>query len=191
MTDPDVMLGWCMGAHVDADFLISAINATHHPRVHSYKAFRSGPIVDLTRNMIVKRFAETDLKWLLMVDADQAFTDDHIDRILHHGDAGHPVTSGWYLRQLGDTAVPVCLGEQGTPIQEGQGMVAASSTGCGFLLIRRDVVDAIRYPWFKVEWDGERCDGEDVTFCKRAWEKGFPVMVDTNLHIGHIKPVVL
>lgn len=190
MAEPDVFVGWCMGAQVEAEFLMSMLHTVQHPRVMGYKAFRSGPIVDLTRNMIVKRFSETDAQWLLMVDSDMSWTREQLNRILAHGDGGHPVTSGWYLRQVGGRTVPVCM-DQGAFIQAGQGMVAASSTGCGFLLIRRDVLGELKHPWFKVEWDGERCDGEDVTFCAKAWEAGFPVMVDTDMHIGHVKPVVL
>jgi hypothetical protein len=50
------------------------------------------------------------------------------------------------------------------------------------------------WPWFAEtiigdDWGDSR--SEDLTFCLRAAQAGFPVHVDTRVKIGHVKPVVI
>lgn len=50
------------------------------------------------------------------------------------------------------------------------------------------------WPWYQEDitgtnWGDSR--SEDLTFCLRAYECGFPVHVDTSVEIGHVKPVVI
>jgi GT2 family glycosyltransferase len=50
------------------------------------------------------------------------------------------------------------------------------------------------WPWFAetiigTDWGDSR--SEDLTFCLRAAQAGFPVHVDTSVKIGHVKPVVI
>jgi GT2 family glycosyltransferase len=50
------------------------------------------------------------------------------------------------------------------------------------------------WPWFQetitgTDWGDSR--SEDLTFCMRVAQAGFPVHVDTSVKIGHVKPVVI
>lgn len=50
------------------------------------------------------------------------------------------------------------------------------------------------WPWFAetitgTDWGDSR--SEDLTFCLRAAQAGFPTHVDTSVKIGHVKPVVI
>lgn len=77
-------------------------------------------------------------------------------------------------------------------------------TGMGWMLVKKGVFEKLEYPWFRPEWvNYERSDAsgnkitvneftmEDVAFCMRAREKGFKILVDTNVVIGHEKSVVV
>ncbi len=76
-----------------------------------------------------------------------------------------------------------------------------AATGSGCLLIHRDVLEALHehhgdhvsyfYEDRRVPADGgeRRWMGEDLTFCLQARELGFPVIVDTSIHVGHHKGV--
>jgi GT2 family glycosyltransferase len=60
-------------------------------------------------------------------------------------------------------------------------------------LLGQPVFDAAA-PWFREEITGPNWGdirSEDLTFCIRAGQMGFPVFVDTSIEIGHVKPVVI
>lgn len=59
--------------------------------------------------------------------------------------------------------------------------------GCGmhFTLIRRDVAQALRPPYFaSLEYEGG--GGEDFFFCRAVREAGFQIYADLSIHTGHI-----
>ena len=58
--------------------------------------------------------------------------------------------------------------------------------GCGmhFTLIRRDVFETVKPPWFVFEYGVQ--GGEDFYFCRKAKEMGFDIAIDISVHSGHI-----
>lgn len=68
-------------------------------------------------------------------------------------------------------------------------------TGLGFMLIKKGVFEAIKYPWFRpIFYEiGAAYDfsSEDVSFCKLAKEKGFNIYIDPQIRVGHEKRIVL
>jgi hypothetical protein len=75
-----------------------------------------------------------------------------------------------------------------------------SYAGMGFFACRREVLDALSYPYFYRDLqrirgkDGKElvdmCS-EDVAFCKNVEDAGFDIMMNTRLRVGHEKSVVL
>ena len=71
--------------------------------------------------------------------------------------------------------------------------------GMGWMLIKKGVIESIKYPWFyrpayKMDKDGVTLMdmlSEDVSFCKNLQEAGYQIMLDTNIIVGHEKSVVL
>jgi predicted ATP-grasp superfamily ATP-dependent carboligase len=47
------------------------------------------------------------------------------------------------------------------------------------------------WEWFVYATLAGEAVGEDITFCLRAAEAGFPTHVDTSIKCGHEKPVVI
>ena len=75
-----------------------------------------------------------------------------------------------------------------------------SYAGMGFFACRKEVLDALAYPFFNRELQRMRGkDGvelvdmcsEDVAFCKNIEDAGFDIMLNTRLRVGHEKSVVL
>jgi hypothetical protein len=75
-----------------------------------------------------------------------------------------------------------------------------SYVGMGFFACRKEVLDALSYPYFYRDLqrirgkDGvelvDMCS-EDVAFCKNVEDAGFDIMLNTRLRVGHEKSVVL
>jgi hypothetical protein len=75
-----------------------------------------------------------------------------------------------------------------------------SYAGMGFFACRKEVLDALAYPFFNRELQKMRgknglelvdmCS-EDVAFCKNIEDAGFDIMLNTRLRVGHEKSVVL
>ena len=75
-----------------------------------------------------------------------------------------------------------------------------SYVGMGFFACRKEVLDALSYPYFNRELQRMRSkDGvelvdmcsEDVALCKNIEDAGFDIMVNTRLRVGHEKSVIL
>jgi hypothetical protein len=73
-------------------------------------------------------------------------------------------------------------------------------SGMGFMAIRREVFDKIKYPYFDSEiLTITREDGtvirdicsEDVSFCKKITQAGYQIMVNTDIRVGHLKSLVI
>ena len=78
--------------------------------------------------------------------------------------------------------------------------ISVAYSGMGFFACRRGVIEKLKYPYFSyplVEIEAE--DGkilrdtcsEDVSFCKNLTDAGFEIMVNTDLHVGHEKTLVV
>lgn len=69
-------------------------------------------------------------------------------------------------------------------------------TGMGLMVIRKGVVEDLKYPWFNSELEKINDDiidmnSEDVAFCKALWEAGHPIHIDTKIRVGHQKLIAI
>jgi hypothetical protein len=78
--------------------------------------------------------------------------------------------------------------------------IPVSYSGMGFMAIKKEVFDKMKYPFFDAELQIIKCDdgkilrdlcSEDVAFCKNIINAGYKIMINTNLRVGHIKPFVI
>lgn len=131
---------------------------------------------------------------LLWIDDDMEFAPDSLRRLLAHD---VPVVGGLcHMRRPPYYAV--ALREDGSDLffasMPPEGLVGVDATGAGFLLVRRDVAEAVAARFGNGSWwqSGEGLyQPEDWAFCKRARHCGFPIMVDCSLDIGHVAEVVI
>jgi sugar phosphate isomerase/epimerase len=145
----------------------------------------------------------------LTIDSDIIFTPEQVIELIEDTKK-YPVVSGLYRMQ--DRVHFAAVQEWNVEYFKKYGSfefmrdlpadkyVPVAYNGMGFFACRRGVIEKLKYPYFSyplVEIEAE--DGkilrdtcsEDVSFCKNLTDAGFEIMVNTGLHVGHEKTVVL
>lgn len=172
----------------------------------------TGGIVE-GRNTAVERFLQADAEWLMWIDTDMGFAPDSIDQLVA---AAHPterpIVGGLCFTQketevdgLGGfrTApsptlyrwVDVGDGRQGfTPWYDypANELVQVAGTGSAFILIHRSVLEKLGEDgptWYNrlTNPTTSQLLSEDLSFCGRAVQAGFPIYVDTRVKTTHMK----
>lgn len=172
--------------------------------------------VSTSRNTVTERFLDTRTPdgrtvgdWLLWVDADMQWEPEAVDLLMQTADPdARPIVGGLCFGMATGEQVPTIYqwgkddaGELTTyrvghyPRDQ---VIQVAATGAAFLLIHRRVLEAMRearfneaFPFFQEMQLGHRQVGEDLAFCIRAGQLGFPVHVDTRAKIGHHKSRLL
>jgi hypothetical protein len=76
---------------------------------------------------------------------------------------------------------------------DGEREIAGGGTGC--MLIRREVLSDLGFPWFRwpetyLEQEGlVKTGSDDMDFCERARERGWRIFAHGNVRCGHLKRV--
>ena len=153
--------------------------------------FEVGIDVAVNRRNIVRQALGGGHDWVFFVDDDMLFGPKHLMNLLAHN---KPIVASLYLnrkppyypvaytrrfiRDNGDPAWnPVDL--EGAPPS---GLVDIIAAGTGGLLVRTEVFLAMEHD----SWFGRDGAGEDMSFCHRAVEAGFPIYLDLAARMGHI-----
>lgn len=148
---------------------------------------KTGIDIGINRRDIVRDALEADAEWVLFLDDDMLFPPDHLTRLLAHE---QPVVASLYLTRKpphyavayneyveGQGWRPVTL--EGAPPNGLSDIVAA---GTGGMLVRTEVFRAIPYDTWFLHEDGT----EDLPFCTRVIEAGFPIYLDLEARMGHL-----
>lgn len=152
---------------------------------------RQGSIIDRSRNEIVRLMLDHPARFthLLFLDSDMIFPQNTLQRLL---DLDVPVAGGLYYQRVPPFAPIVFKRDaQGSytsfkpaDLKSPEQNVDALGTGC--LLIRREVLEQLVYPWFAIQWQGSVQRGEDLYFCELCHQAQIPVTLATDLIIGHV-----
>ena len=82
-------------------------------------------------------------------------------------------------------------GDDSSPTQ----YVPVAYTGMGWMLIKKGVVEDLKYPWFwsPLENVGPLVEmsSEDVAFCKALTAAGHTIHIDTKVRVGHQKMLII
>lgn len=208
-----VVIGYVHGDDVSHVFMKGFVDlvmydARHDKAVSGWIEEKSGPWLSRSRNLVVRRFMDTEAEWLWMVDTDLYFAPDTLSRLLRHATVRHARVIGGLYYGLADKPFPMiyqthpetgeaALQERWEP---GEVVDASLGTGAGCLLIHREVLDAVAtrqhnigndaYPWFAESTYMGDPVGEDLTFCMRARSAGFWTWVDTSVDVRHSKSIL-
>lgn len=211
------------GGTVDSQFHISLVHlmvwdAKHDRRIIDGGAHLQvhGSDISTNRNQIVKAFLASTCQWLWMVDTDQTFEPDTLDRMLAQADpVERPIIGALvFVYDVVDDSVEPTIWSwiDGDPRRwvtyPPRKLVECGATGAGCVLVHRSVFEKVAaytpsgssrpygetpWPWFQITaWvnpDGSPDRfGEDLTFMARAnLGCGIPVHVDTSIEVGHRK----
>lgn len=167
------------------------------------------------RNKVTARFLDirtgdgaTVGDWLLWIDADMQWSPEAVDLLIESADPKTaPIVGGLCFGMTLDRLVPTIYHfvqtEDGPRVARvgdypRDSLVPCAATGAAFILIHRSVLEKMReakfneaFPFFQEVQLGGAPMGEDITFCIRAGQLGFPVHVDTRAKIGHHKSALL
>jgi hypothetical protein len=166
------------------------------------------------RNFAAKHFLdETDAGWLMFIDTDMGFEADAVERVRLAADAdSRPVVGGlcFALKHMGPDGkggfvvrpLPT-LFMWGQTRDQGFGfvnrfryppetLVQVAGTGGAFLLIHRKVLEKIRADqgdtWFNfIQYKDGLQVSEDLSFCYRVGQLGFPIFVHSGVKVSHHK----
>lgn len=210
---PTVGLGFIHGGTWRAEFGWSLLALDRSPQLRCIGDVigEAGPYIPDNRNRVHRRFVEdTDLEWLWWLDIDIAFPPDIIDALLHHADPiERPILGALYFNRMGgansDGNWFPCWLRQYEDLEMAivpdvtiGDVVPLTTVGLGCTLIHRSVIEAVGkaheqdpWPWFGHDVVttpdmGITRVGEDITFCRRARNLGFPVH-GLSLPVDHIK----
>lgn len=171
--------------------------------------------VSAARNTVTARFLDartpdgaTVGDWLLWVDSDMQWEPEAVELLMQAADPDErPIVGGLCFGMAKGRLVPTIYQfghEDGDLVTyrvedyECDAVVRCAATGAAFILIHRRVLDAMRdakfneaFPWFQEVQIGHRPVGEDIAFCLRAAQLGFPIYVDTRAKVGHHKSHLL
>ena len=146
---------------------------------------------------------------MMWIDSDIVFKPEDFFRIL---ESPHDVTAGLYMMEdLQHLAVVKEWNEEyfkkngsfefmrPDELSSAPEYMPVAYAGMGWMLIRKGVVEDLKYPWFRSDinsmFDGDKmlidlCS-EDVSFCNALKAAGHPVHVDTQLRVGHQKKMII
>jgi hypothetical protein len=173
--------------------------------------------LDVLRGQDQKPFNGQSFDIWITIDSDIVFTFEQVEKLIQATDE-HPVVAGMY--RMSDLVNYAFVKDWNETYFKTNGTFQFIKpeeidiwkketefkyfpvvySGMGFMAIRKEVFDKIRYPYFDSEVitihteDGkvirDICS-EDVSFCKKITEAGYQIMVNTDIRVGHIKSLVI
>lgn len=168
--------------------LLTAYMGLQKPR-HYFLSTNTVPL-DAARNDLVAKFLTKtpDATHLLFWDDDIIPSANDLGILWSHNE---PIVSGLYFKKqppheplMSLIVKDVESGERGMTHLidwEDDKPYYVDGVGMGFILIRRDVFQKVKPPWFKFGFLSE-----DYNFCLKAKEAGFKIKVDTRVKLIHI-----
>jgi len=149
----------------------------------------TGMPFDHARNNACQDMLNGGYGWVFFLDDDTVPPPDAVLRLQAHN---LDIVSGLYYRRH-QGLQPCMQGVNGgwiTDVPFGK-LLEVGTVGAGCMLIRRNVFEKMKKPWF--EWLCDREDlpenvrwSEDFNFCVKARAAGFKVIVDTTIQCKHL-----
>ena len=173
--------------------------------------------LDVLRGQEQKPFDGQPFDVWITIDSDIVFTFEQVEKLIESTDE-HPVVAGMYrmsdlvnyafVKDWDETYFKANGTFQFIKPEEVETWKKETDfkyypvvySGMGFMAVRKEVFDKIKYPYFDSEIatitteDGkvirDICS-EDVSFCKKITQAGYQIMVNTDIRVGHIKPLII
>jgi hypothetical protein len=173
--------------------------------------------LDVKRGITQKPFNGDNFDIWVTIDSDVIFNPEHLFELLDATEK-HPVVAGVYrMSDLEHFAVVKTwdtnyFAKNGTfqflkqedltnwKSETGLKYMPINYTGLGFFACRKEVLDKMVYPYFDgslkeiVGDDGvvmKDISSEDVNFCQNITKAGFEIVINVDLRVGHLKPLVI
>lgn len=154
--------------------------------------FECGSLIYDARNKLAKQAIKMQADYTMWLDSDMIFKPDTMVRLLAH-DA--PIVSGAYFRRSPPyhlVAFDKCDTEtrEWTDLPLPTETVKCGGVGFGCVLVRTDVLFEVAAK-YKTWFEPMNGFGEDLSFCYRARECGFDILLDPTITCGHVGHIVV
>lgn len=154
--------------------------------------FQVGSLVYEARNKLAKQAIEMGAEWTMWFDSDMIFQPDTMIRLLKH-DA--PFISGAYFRRSPPyhlVAFDECDTEnrKWSDLKLPKETVSCGGVGFGCVLVKTEVLLSVAAK-YKTWFEPMNGFGEDLSFCWRARECGYDILLDPTITCGHIGKIVV
>jgi hypothetical protein len=151
-----------------------------------------GCYIAQSRNQIAKMALDGGADALLWIDSDQTFPPNGLLRLL---DQNLPFVGATYRMRNPPHPYTLKLADKSDMANR---LPRVSFLPGGFCLIRREVYEAMPFPWYRADYDLDPDQpgvfiGEDVFFCGHARAANFEIHCDLTLtrEIGHVVEIDL
>ena len=154
--------------------------------------FQCGSLVYDARNRLAKQAIEMGADYTMLFDSDMIFEPDTMVRLLKHN---APIVSGAYFRRSPPyhlVAFDKCDTEKRdwTDLKLPTETVKCGGVGFGCVLVKTDVLFDVAAK-FQTWFEPMNGFGEDLSFCWRARECGYDVLLDPSITCGHVGHIVV
>lgn len=147
-------------------------------------------MIDTARNMLaIKALEDVTVTHILMIDDDMTFETDFLMKLIAHD---VDIVGGLAFKRTPDYHPCVYKKKEGAdkylPILP-RVFQEVDIVGTGGILIKREVFEKLKYPYFETYYDKENTDKHfsvDFDFCLKAKNAGFKLFVDPEAALGHI-----
>lgn len=198
---------------VDPRTFQSALAMVSYATAHGYEVSQVGvterTLIHQARNQLALGFKQTECEWAFWMDADMICPPETIVRLIETAKAKETkFVTGVYYQRVGPNHLPVLWRKQpelldGRKVEfdkavkidgkeaylhhfiipSGKEPIRADVAGFGCILMHRELMDKVPYPYFKTISDD--CS-EDFYFCIQAREAGYELWADPSLDLIHI-----
>ena len=183
--------------HIGTASFCASVNA--YPNVQWGFTMTHSP--EMSRNVIIERHLKEnkDTTHFLFLDSDVSPPPNMLQRMLAHDADFVTALTPLYFddRVVWNVAIPDIDKWFMISNKMPEEPFHTSKCGGGALLVKREVIEAIKWPYFHTEYQemdesnkAIKC-GEDVWFCKRAIECGYKILCDPTLMCHHYNQVDL
>lgn len=191
---PIVMVACVCARQVWPETCTSIVNVIQNPFYGAFTVFHRGSSIVPARNKVAALFLEHAMKptHLLFVDDDMIFGADAVEKLLlDHKDVvmgncftrKYPCTPayGHFDKETKGKSAPFTAYEKNA-------LQPVEYVGMALTLISRRALEAVgEKPFREIHYDETNIDmSEDISFCRRALDKGIVPWVDTRVQVGHI-----
>jgi hypothetical protein len=173
--------------------------------------------LDVLRGENQKPFDGQDFDVWITIDSDIIFTPEQVVQLIESTNE-HPVVAGMY--RMSDLTHFAFVKDWDTNYFKEHGTFKFSTpeeietwkketelkyfpvnyTGMGFMAVKKEVFDKMKYPYFDAEIQQiVKADGtklrdicsEDVAFSKNIHNAGYQIVINTDIRVGHCKPLII
>jgi hypothetical protein len=196
MSAPVVLIAFCSGDLVHADFTMSCIMMQNHLRdvgvSFGFGNFKCS-LISVGRNAAAQAAIDTEATHLFMLDTDMVFPSTTLTQLLKHD---LDIVGSSYCNRHSPRRMNHYTFNNDFSMPDNVAASPVKYVGTGCMLVKTSVFKSVPFPWFHVEHHApsgiDNYTGEDVYFCDKARGCAFDVNVDWHLsrtvrHIGSVQ----